>query len=83
MILEVTSGGPRHRKGAEHDRGPRRRGYAAADIPLYLLIDPLDGKATIFSEPRGDDYAHSTSIAFGEDLPIPAPLEGALTTRYF
>ncbi|TDC63347.1 Uma2 family endonuclease, partial [Actinomadura sp. GC306] len=71
MVLEVTSGSPRYRKGAERDRGPKRRGYAAADIPLYLLIDRLDGKATIFSEPRGDEYAHSASVVLGEDLPIP------------
>ncbi|XRQ10574.1 Uma2 family endonuclease [Actinomadura welshii] len=83
MVLEVTSGSPRYRKGAERDRGPKRRGYAAADIPLYLLIDRLDGKATIFSEPRGDEYAHSTSVVLGEDLPIPAPLEGTLPTRDF
>ena len=83
MVLEVTSGSPRHRKGTERDRGPKRRGYAAADIPLYLLIDRLDGKATIFSEPRGDEYAHSTSVVLGEDLPVPAPLEGILPTRDF
>ncbi|MWA04076.1 Uma2 family endonuclease [Actinomadura sp. LD22] len=83
MVLEVTSGGRRDRKSAERDRGPKRRGYAAADIPLYLLIDRLDGKATIFSEPRGDDYTHSASVALGEDLPVPAPLEGVLPTRDF
>ncbi|MGI5421855.1 Uma2 family endonuclease [Actinomadura luteofluorescens] len=83
MVLEVTSGSRRDRKGAERDRGPKRRGYAAADIPLYLLIDRLDEKATIFSEPRGDDYAHIVSVALGEDLPITAPLEGVLPTRDF
>ncbi|MBO2458447.1 Uma2 family endonuclease [Actinomadura violacea] len=83
MVLEVTSGGRRDRKSAERDRGPKRRGYAAADIPLYLLIDRLDRKATIFSEPRGDDYTHSASVALGEDLPVPAPLEGVLSTRDF
>ncbi|MEU8804442.1 hypothetical protein [Spirillospora sp. NPDC048819] len=46
-------------------------------------MDRLDDKATIFSEPRGDEYTHSTSVAFGEDLPIPAPLEGILPTRDF
>ncbi|MGI5422184.1 Uma2 family endonuclease [Actinomadura luteofluorescens] len=49
MVLEMTSKDRRDHKGAERDRGPKRRGYAAADIPLYLLIDRLDGKATIFS----------------------------------
>ncbi|MFD0686159.1 Uma2 family endonuclease [Actinomadura fibrosa] len=83
MVLEVTSGSPRDRKGAERDRGPKRRGYAAADIPLYLLIDRLDGKATIFSEPRGDEYTYSVSVVLGEDLAIPAPLEGVLPTKGF
>ena len=83
MVLEVTSGRPRDRKGAERDRGPKRQGYAAADIPLYLLIDRLDGKATIFSEPRGNDYAHSASAALGDDLSIPEPLEGVLPTLGF
>lgn len=69
--------------GLPRDRGPKRRGYAAADIPLYLLTDRLEDKATIFSEPRGDDYAHIVSVALGEDLPIPAPLEGVLPTRDF
>ncbi|MEO3829172.1 Uma2 family endonuclease [Actinomadura sp. B10D3] len=83
MVLEVTSGRAGDRKGAERDRGPKRRGYAAADIPLYLLIDRLDGKATIFSEPRGDDYTHIASVVLGEDLSIPEPLKGVLPTHDF
>ncbi|TDC94306.1 Uma2 family endonuclease [Actinomadura sp. 7K507] len=83
LVLEVTSGRRGERKGAERDRGPKRRGYAAADIPLYLLIDRLDGKATIFSEPRGDDYTHSASVALGENLLIPEPLESVLPTEEF
>jgi Uma2 family endonuclease len=80
LVLEVTARDPRSLKGAERDRGPKRRGYAAADIPLYLLIDRLENKATIFSEPRGGDYSHSASVALGEDLAIPAPLESTLPT---
>ncbi|MFI0367652.1 Uma2 family endonuclease [Actinomadura sp. 1N219] len=83
MVLEVTSGRRGDHKGAERDRGPKRRGYAAADIPLYLLIDRLDGKATIFSEPRGNDYSHSSSVTLGEDLLMPEPLEGVLPTGKF
>ncbi|TYK52962.1 Uma2 family endonuclease [Actinomadura decatromicini] len=83
MVVEVTSGRRGDRKGAERDRGPKRQGYAAADIPLYLLIDRLEGKATIFSEPRGNEYTHSASVAFGEDLPIPTPLESVLPTDEF
>ncbi|TDD40566.1 hypothetical protein E1287_00925 [Actinomadura sp. KC06] len=68
MVLEMTSGRRWDRKGAERDRGPKRRGHAAADIPLYLLLDRLDGKAKVFSEPRGDDYApHAHSEPFHLD----------------
>ncbi|MFI0355806.1 Uma2 family endonuclease [Actinomadura sp. 9N407] len=70
-------------QGGRTRPGAKRRGYAAADIPLYLLIDRQQGKATIFSEPRGDDYTHSASVSLGEDLPVPAPLEGALPTSDF
>lgn len=83
LVLEVTSHNPRNRKGADRDREPKRHGYAAADIPLYLLIDRLESKATIFSEHSGEDYRHSTSVTLGEDLPIPAPLEGLLPTHEF
>jgi len=39
MVPGVTSEDVRGLKGAERDRGPQRRGYAAADIPPYLLVD--------------------------------------------
>jgi Uma2 family endonuclease len=81
MVVEVTSRD--RKKAAERDRGPKRRGYAAADIPLYLLIDRLDGKVTIFSDPRNGDYHHSASATLGDELDIPAPLEGILETKDF
>jgi hypothetical protein len=80
MVLEVTSRDQRALKGAARDRGPKRRGYAVADIPSYLFIDRLDGRATVFSEPRGADYTHSAFVALGEGLLIPAPLESILPT---
>jgi hypothetical protein len=80
MVLEVTSSDQRALKGAARDRGPKRRGYAVADIPSYLFIDRLDGRSTVFSEPRGADYTHSASVALGEDLLIPSPLESVLPT---
>ncbi|MBA9003290.1 Uma2 family endonuclease [Thermomonospora cellulosilytica] len=77
LVLEVTS---REKAKGDKDRGPKRRGYAAADIPLYLLIDRYERKATIFSDPRGGDYHHSTSVMLGDELQIPEPLEGILDT---
>jgi Uma2 family endonuclease len=83
MVLEVTSGDSRSIKSAERDRGPKRTGYAAAGIPLYLLVDRLDGKVTIFAEPRDSDYGRSASVTIGDQLAIPTPLMGVLDTHEF
>jgi Uma2 family endonuclease len=80
LVLEVTS---QQATPAERDRGPKRRGYAAAEIPLYLLVDRNDGKVTIFSDPRGGDYHHSASVMIGDKLDIPEPLAGTLDTGEF
>jgi Uma2 family endonuclease len=81
----ISSAGDRRRvRSAERDRGPKRTGYAAAGIPLYLLVDRLDGldgRVTIFSEPRGGDYHRSAAVMIGDQLAIPAPLEGVLDTQ--
>jgi Uma2 family endonuclease len=78
MVLEVTS---REKNKGDKDRGPKRKGYAAADIPLYLLVDRYERKITIFSDPRGGDYHHSASALLGDALKIPAPLEGSIDTQ--
>jgi Putative restriction endonuclease len=78
-----SAGDSRRVKSAERDRGPKRTGYAAAAIPLYLLVDRLDGKVTIFSEPRDGDYRHSAAVAIGDQLAVPAPLMGVLDTGEF
>jgi Putative restriction endonuclease len=83
MVLEGTSGDNRSVKSAERDRGPKRIGYASAGIPLYLLVDRLDGKVTIFAEPRGREYGRSASVTIGDQLAVPAPLKGVLDTHQF
>lgn len=80
LVLEVTSEG---KTAADRDRGPKRRGYAAVEIPLYLLVDRNDGRVTIFSDPRDGDYHHSASALMGDKLEIPAPLAATLDTAEF
>jgi Putative restriction endonuclease len=45
MVVEVTSSLP------DHDRNAKRRAYAAARIPLYLLVGRDDKTVTLFSRP--------------------------------
>jgi Uma2 family endonuclease len=76
MVVEVTSSRP------ELDREAKRRGYAAAGIPLYLLVDREEMSVTIFSDPRGG-YHHWGAVLLGNELEIPAPLEAVLDTGLF
>lgn len=77
MVVEVTSSSP------ERDRNAKRRAYAAAQIPLYLLIDRQQGQATIFGDPVRDDYSTMTMAAFGDNVKLPAPFSFTLETANF
>lgn len=77
MVIEVTSSKPRH------DREGKRRGYARAGIPLYLLVDRGKSTVTLFSEPESGDYHKSHCLPFGKPVPLPAPFSFDLETTDF
>lgn len=77
MVVEVTSSSP------ERDRHAKRRAYAVARIPLYLLIDRQQGQVTLFGEPVRDDYSTMTVAAFGDVVKLPAPFSFTLETANF
>ncbi len=74
LVFEITSINP------HKDREPKRRGYAAAGIPCYLLIDRGEGMITLFTEPDGEDYITQTKVEFGKAIDLPAPFSFALDT---
>lgn len=77
MVLEVTSTKPKA------DREVKRRCYARAGIPLYLLVDRDTTEITIFSEPRQDDYRQRCTVPLGKSLPLPEPFAFDLDTSEF
>ncbi|MEU0182997.1 Uma2 family endonuclease [Streptomyces sp. NPDC006207] len=77
MTVEVTSSRP------DKDRGPKRRGYAAAGIPFYLLVDRTEGTVTLYSEPDAEDYRQDVRVLFGKELDLPEPFAFALDTSAF
>ncbi|MFF1482226.1 Uma2 family endonuclease [Streptomyces sp. NPDC058301] len=77
MVAEVTS------SKAHADREVKRRCYARAGIPLYLLIDRDRSQVTIFSEPERDDYRQLCGIPFGKSLTLPEPFGFDLDTAEF
>ena len=77
LVVEVTSG------QGDKDRVKKRRGYAAAEIPLYLLIDREAGEAVLFSQPAdGEDHAQLRQ-PFGKGVDLPEPFGFALDTGEF
>nr|BEK66356.1 Uma2 family endonuclease [Kitasatospora purpeofusca] len=74
LVFEVTSLNP------HKDREPKRLGYAAAEIPCYLLVDRDAGTVTLFTNPEDGDYITTTKVAFGKPLDLPAPFSFTLDT---
>ncbi len=78
LVLEVTSSRP------QKDREQKRRGYAAAGIPLYLLVDRQREQVVLHSEPRHGDYTITASAQPGDPLTLPKPFGFDLdTSRLF
>jgi Uma2 family endonuclease len=77
MVLEVTGRNPRI------DRETKRRCYARAGVPLYLLVDRERSWITLFSAPEEDTYREQRAVAFGRPLRLPAPFAFELATADF
>jgi Uma2 family endonuclease len=77
MVAEVTS------SNTKRDRDEKRRGYAQAAIPLYLLIDRDRKCVVLFSRPSDGDYAGSLTLDFGKPVQLPEPFGFELDTSHF
>lgn len=77
LVLEVTSSQP------DRDRDAKRRSYAGAAIPLYLLADQKAHQITLFSDPADGDYSSALTEPIGGSLKLPPPFSFVLETREF
>ncbi|WP_052864598.1 Uma2 family endonuclease [Streptomyces niger] len=78
MVFEVVSPG---RKNIERDRVRKRREYARAGVPVYVLIDDFDedGTVTVLTAPDPDKarYRDEHRVPYGTEVVIPAgPAKG-------
>ncbi|MCA6093525.1 Uma2 family endonuclease [Streptomyces sp. SCA3-4] len=78
MAVEITSYDADTNR---RDRREKRDGYAAAEIPLYLLIDRDECMLVLYSDPDRGTYRHCTSWPFGDVVEIPAPVGITLHTE--
>ncbi|WP_055695905.1 Uma2 family endonuclease [Streptomyces prasinopilosus] len=72
LVVEVVSPGKRHE---DRDRIRKRREYARAGIPVYVIIDDHDaqGTVTVLTEPRPDkaDWLGVVRVPYGTDVDLP------------
>lgn len=65
FVAQVISKGT-----AASDYGPKKLAYAAAAVPVYLIVDPYTGQCLIHSEPKDGTYHKQVSMDFGLDIDL-------------
>jgi Uma2 family endonuclease len=70
MVVEVTS---HDADTDQRDRLEKREGYAAAEIPVYLLIDREDCSLTVHAEPQDGKYSAPQPGVTAPPLRSPIP----------
>lgn len=77
MVVEVTS--PEEGNDRMHRTG-KGGIYAAAGIPVYLLIDRESREVAVYSGPRTGHYQQVATTSFGAEVVLPSPVELTLDT---
>jgi Uma2 family endonuclease len=78
MTVEITS---YDTDTDRHDRHDKPAAYAAAGIPVYLLIDRDDSTVTVHSGPERGRYRDIHRASFGERVELPGPVGIGLDTE--
>ncbi|WP_432147441.1 Uma2 family endonuclease [Streptomyces sp. bgisy029] len=65
FVGEVISKGT-----AAADYGPKKDAYAAAGVPLFLIVDPYVGRCLLHSEPKDGGYHKKLVVDFGLDVDL-------------
>ncbi|MBG0854415.1 Uma2 family endonuclease [Streptomyces spinoverrucosus] len=65
FVAEVIS-----KDTAANDYGPKKDAYAAAEVPVYLIVDPCTGEWHLHSLPKDGKYHSDVSFPFGEDIDL-------------
>ncbi|MGW2384586.1 Uma2 family endonuclease [Streptomyces sp. NPDC001658] len=78
MAVEITSYDSDTNR---RDRVEKPDGYAAAGIPVYLLIDRDDCSVVVFNQPEDGRYRHEEKLPFGASVKLPEPVNMTLDTE--
>ncbi|MBH1933184.1 Uma2 family endonuclease [Streptomyces sp. AV19] len=76
LVGEVTS-----RATAHADRQEKVEVYGKAGVPVYVLVDVLEGSVTVYSDPSPDrGYRAHTQVKISDKVHVPAPFGCELDT---
>ncbi|MGW0209229.1 Uma2 family endonuclease [Streptomyces sp. NPDC003233] len=78
LAAELTSSSTR-----DDDLTDKAVVYGRAGVPVYLLLDMQEERATVFWGPSPKGYESRETRPFGEKLHIPAPFDCTLDTTGF
>lgn len=79
FVAEVISKGT-----AANDYGPKKTAFAVAEVPIFLIADPYQGKCHLYTQPKGGEYVSELSVTFGTDIDLTTtPLGLTLKTDEF
>lgn len=79
FVAEVISKGT-----AANDYGPKKAAFAAAGVPVYLIVDPYTGEWHLHTLPKADEYHGKVTLDFGDEIDLTrTPVGLTLTTDEF
>ncbi|MEV6161328.1 Uma2 family endonuclease [Streptomyces sp. NPDC052052] len=65
FVAEVIS-----KETVANDYGPKKDAYAAAGVPVYLIVDPYSGECHVFRNAVNGVYGSKLSVLFGTDIDL-------------
>ncbi|MGW3727273.1 Uma2 family endonuclease [Streptomyces sp. NPDC000851] len=71
FVAEVIS-----KKTAANDYGPKKDAYAAAEVPVYLIVDPYTGRWHLYTQPKDGEYRGELSFDFGDEIDLTGTVVG-------
>lgn len=73
LLMEVVS-----KSSVDRDYGEKRSIYAAGQVPVYLIIDPMAAHSVVLTDPigKGEDADYRTERTFKFGAPVPLDLLG-------
>ncbi|MBC2873518.1 MULTISPECIES: Uma2 family endonuclease [Streptomyces] len=71
FVAEVIS-----KDTARNDYGPKKDAYAAAGVPVLLIVDPYTGLCHVCTDPEGGAYRLEPAVKFGDPVDLAGTVVG-------